>query len=83
MSIRTTITLDDDFYERLKQESKTRGMPFRQTINDVIRSGFLAGKVKLKTTPFEFKTFPMGTYPGISYDNTEQLIELGEGEFHR
>jgi len=32
MSIRTTVTLDEDVYERLKEESRRRGVPFRQTL---------------------------------------------------
>ena len=82
MSIRTTLTLDEDVYERLKSESKARGTPFRETVNSVIRSGFLAAKAK-PTTPFKIRTFPLGALPGISYDSTEHLLELGEGELHR
>ena len=39
MSIRTTLTLDEDVYERLQQASRSRGLPFKQTLNDVIRVG--------------------------------------------
>ena len=83
MSIRTTITLDEDVYERLKLESKVRGTPFRQTVNDLIRSGFVAQSTRPPAGKFEIKTYPLGTFPGISYDSTEGLLELGEGEFHR
>lgn len=37
-----TVTLDEDVYERLQQESRSRGVSFRQTLNDVIRVGLHA-----------------------------------------
>ena len=36
MSIRTTVTLDDDVAFRAKQESLTRGASFRDTLNDLL-----------------------------------------------
>ena len=83
MSIRTTVTLEEDVYQRLKSESKARGTPFRETLNDIIRSGLIHAHAKPPATPFQIQTFPFGVRPGISYDNTEQLLELGEGEEHR
>lgn len=34
MSIRTTVTLDDDVAAYVKRESQTRGMSFHDTINE-------------------------------------------------
>ena len=42
MSIGTAVRLDEDIYERLKQESRVRGLPFRQTLNEVLRMGLTA-----------------------------------------
>ena len=42
MGIGMTVTLDEDVYERLQQESRSRGVSFRQTLNDVIRVGLHA-----------------------------------------
>ena len=41
MSIRTTVTLDDDVLERVKRESRSRGVPFRDTLNDLLRVALL------------------------------------------
>jgi hypothetical protein len=34
-------------------------------------------------TPFKIKPRHMGVIPGLSYDNIERLLEIGEGEWHR
>ena len=46
MSIRTTVTLDDDVLERLKEESRARSVPFRQALNDILRIGLVAAHTK-------------------------------------
>lgn len=81
MSIRTTITLDDDVVERVKRESRMRGASFKQTLNDLLRAG-LAEKPKARR-PFKIKPMNMGYYPHLNYDKIEQLIERAEGPWHR
>ena len=83
MSIRTTVTLDEDVVERLKQEARSRGLPFRQVLNDVIQSGLVAACAPSQAPPFRIKPKRMGTRPGINYDNIAALLEIGEGESHR
>ncbi len=34
-------------------------------------------------TPFRVKPRHMGIIPGLSYDNIEHVLEIGEGEWHR
>lgn len=82
MSIRTTVTLDEDVVRRLKQESRRRGIPFRQTINAVLRSGLQVEHDKPRT-PFRVEPFHLGTYPGMNYDNIHELLDLVEGEDRR
>ena len=83
MSIRTTVTLDDDVFERLQQESRKRAVPFRQAINDILRSGLLAAQRPAGRRKFRVEPRHMGTRPGLNYDNVSALIELGEGDSHR
>ena len=83
MGIRTTVTLDEDVHERLKEESRKRGAPFRQTLNDVLRTGLLASRQQPPGRRFVIKPRRMGVRPGISYDSIPALLELGEGEGHR
>jgi hypothetical protein len=82
MSIRTTITLDDDVAARVKHESQARGLSFRETLNDLLRAALLnAGKAPHRT--LQIKPVHMGYNPGLNYDKIESLIEYGEGEHHR
>jgi len=83
MSIRTTVTLDEDVYERLKEESRRRGVPFRQTLNEMVRRGFAAAGKPKRRTRFVAKAKDLGLRPGLSYDNTEELLEYAEGPSHR
>ena len=76
MSIRTTLTLDEDVYERLQQQSRSRGQPFKQTLNEVIRVGLRAETPKRSMT---IETFDMGAFPGLDYDNIGELLEQLEG----
>jgi Arc/MetJ family transcription regulator len=41
MSVRTTVSLDDDVVARVKRESLSRGASFRDTLNDLLRAALL------------------------------------------
>jgi hypothetical protein len=82
MSIRTTVTLDDDVAARVKRESQSRGASFRDTLNDLLRSALLGVHNKPRRT-LRIKPTHMGHKPGLNYDNIESLLEYGEGEQHR
>lgn len=82
MSIRTTITLDDDVAARVRQESQSRGTSFRDTLNDLLRMA-LSGAVSMPRRTLKIKPVRMGYKPGLNYDNIESLVAYGEGEPHR
>jgi hypothetical protein len=83
MSIRTTVTLDDDVLERVKQESKVRGLSFRETLNELLRQSFLLKSARPKAKPFKVQPRHMGLRRGLPYDSTSALLEYAEGERHR
>lgn len=39
MSVRTTVTPDDDVLAAAKRASRARGATFRDTLNDLVRAG--------------------------------------------
>jgi hypothetical protein len=82
VSVRATVTLDDDVLAKVKRESRRRGQTFRDTLNDLLRAALLTSD---RATPrtFEIKPVSMGFREGIDYDDIEGLIDLGEGEQHR
>jgi hypothetical protein len=83
MSIRTTVTLDQDVYDRAKDFSKTRGIPFREALNELVRTGLRAEIAPKPRKPFQIKPLHMGVVPGLDYDDIEGLLEYGEGPYHR
>ena len=83
MSIRTTVTLDEDVLERVRQESRSRGKPFRETLNDLLRLALMAQLEGPDRRSFRVDSSPLGLRPGLSYDNIQALLEFGEGELHR
>ena len=83
MSIRTTVTLDQDVFDRATDLSKARGIPFRRALNDLVRAGLQAESASRPKRRFRVEPQHMGVRPGLNYDNIESLIELGEGERHR
>jgi hypothetical protein len=83
MSIRTTVTLDDDVVARVKRESQSRGATFRDTLNDLLRVALLGVDNGPRRRTLRIKPTHMGYKPGLNYDNIESLVEYGEGEQHR
>lgn len=83
MSIRTTVTLDEDVMERVKQESRSRGASFRETLNDLLRAALLNRDTEPPRRAFRIKPVHMGYREGLNYDDIQSLLEYGEGEQHR
>jgi hypothetical protein len=83
MSIRTTVTLDDDVVERVKEESRRRAASFRDTVNDLLRMALTANQSPPVRPPFEVRAVAMGFRPGLNYDDIGGLLDYAEGETHR
>ena len=83
MSIRTTVTLDEDVLERIKQESRLRGASFRDTLNDLLRSALFHNQSPVQRRPFKVRPTHMGWRPELNHDDIEGLISYTEGEDHR
>jgi hypothetical protein len=82
MSVRTTVTLDDDIMDRVKRESRSRGASFRDTLNDLLRAALSLENQPRRRT-LKIKPAHMGYRTGLNYDDVESLLEYGEGEQHR
>jgi len=52
-------------------------------VNEAIRRGLAQKKALASAPKFKFKTFPLGVRPGVSCDDIEHLLEIGEGEGDR
>lgn len=74
MSIRTTVTLDDDVAARVKRESQSRGASFRDTLNDLLRTALLGVGNQSRRRTLIIKPAHMGHKPGLNYDSIESLL---------
>ena len=83
MSIRTTVTLDEDVLERVKQESRARGASFRDTLNELLRAGLLGCKTPPQRRGLKIKPTHMGYRPEMNYDDIEGLLDYAEGDSRR
>lgn len=83
MSIRTTVTLDDDVMERVQRHARSSGKPFKEALNELLRSGLLAAGSRPVKGRFRVKPFHMGYRPELNYDDVESLLEYLEGPLHR
>lgn len=75
MKTRTTLTLDEDVAQYLKQESRIRNKPFKQVLNETVRRGMKPGARRAR--PGKFKVVPndSGFAPGVDPENLKQLDE--------
>lgn len=83
MSIRTTVTLDDDVVERVKRESRARGASFRDTLNDLLRFALLTASTKTAKPKLRIRPVHMGYRAGLNHDDISALLEYGEGPEYR
>ena len=85
MSIRTTVTLDDDVLDRARIISRRKGIAFRQGLNDLLRKGIEAEQRAWdeQPSPFQVKPFSLGHDANLSYDKIGDLLEQLEGPFYR
>ena len=67
MSIRTTVALDDEVFIRIKEISRTRGISFREALNELLRTA-LNDKSVRSVEPFKIEPIDMGYRPELNYD---------------
>jgi len=84
LSMRTTLTLDDDVASKLHAEVRRSGRPFREVVNDTIRRGLMSRKPPRQIGRFKVIARDLGNVrPGYNLDNIADLLEQVEGPLHR
>lgn len=78
--MRTTVTLDPDVAARLKEETRTRGISFKEALNSSVRRGLESGE-RTGGKPYKLRrTQRMGARPGIDLDKALALAGRLEDE---
>jgi hypothetical protein len=79
-TMRTTVTLDPDVAAKLKEETRRRGVSFKEALNSSVRRGLERGEAK----PRPYRLPPaqrMGARPGVDLDKALRLAgELEDAE---
>lgn len=83
--MKTTLMLDDDLAEKLRERTKNTGKSLKDVVNDTLRLGLreqstIAGNV---LEPFHVNARPLGAKQGIDYNNVAELLEHAEGFSNR
>ncbi len=81
--MRTTLTLDDDVAAKLEAEARRTGRSFRTVVNETLRLGLVRPARKASVPAFKVRATGLGLRSGLSYDNTEELLDLAEGPLRR
>ncbi len=74
--MRTTLTIDDDVAQALKDLSRKRGTSFKAVVNEVLRRGLTTGeKPTAAHEPFRVRSAPRGFRAGIDPLKLNQLAD--------
>ena len=77
--VRTTLTLDPDVAQRLKQRVRDRKITFKQAVNETLRRGLdFSGPEGLPR--FQVEPHSCRFRPGVDLDNLNQLVDELEAE---
>ena len=80
--MRTTVTLDDDLAELLKQRARERDVPFKSALNEAIRAGLEMQVPRARR--YRMKPSNLGVRPGVDLAKSLSLAaELEDAEIVR
>ena len=75
--MRTTLTIDPDIAERLKQEVALDNRPFKAIVNEALRRGLGLEQAK-RAKPYRVKPHSSRLLPGIDPAKLNQLADVLE-----
>ena len=73
--VRTTVTLDEDVEQLLRQTMHRSRRGFKETLNAALRAGLRRGAPEAARAPFAVKARPMGLRAGIDPAGLNQLAD--------
>jgi hypothetical protein len=73
--MRTTLTLDRDVAERLKQEMRRTGRGLKAIINEALRLGLRGSGRPARAARFTVKARDLGVRPGFDPDRMNQIVD--------
>ena len=82
MPRRTTLTLEDDVAERLREEARRTGRSLKTVVNEALRSG-LAREVDRHRSAFKVEARELGLRPEFDFDHIEGVLDQLDGPLRR
>ncbi len=74
--MRTTLTLDDDVAEALRNLARSSGRSFKAVVNDALRRGLSAGaRPPEEQAPFSVRPHTSGFRAGVDVGKLNQLVD--------
>lgn len=81
LTMRTTVTLDEDVAALLKRAARDRDAPFKRVLNDAVRAGLGSSRAAKR---YRLPTSSMGLRSGVNLDKASRLAtELEDEEIAR
>ena len=77
--MRTTLTLDDDVADALKERARRLDQSYKEVVNDVLRRG-LRPDAPRSDEPYRVRTHSTGFAPGVDPLRLNQLVDAFETE---
>jgi len=75
-SMRTTIVIDDDLFERLRSPAAKRRQPFAKVVNETLRRGLSGQRPRQsRREPFRVETFDSAFRPGVDPLRLNQTLD--------
>lgn len=83
--MRTTLTIEDKIAEQLKEIAHQSGKPFKQVVNEALRTGLANRKTPVKYKQYRLKPASLGEpLPGYNLDKALELSDhLEDSEIAR
>ncbi|MGD9138499.1 MAG: hypothetical protein PVH42_17185 [Desulfobacterales bacterium] len=78
--MRTTLTIDDDLIQKLRENAHKKGVPFKLVVNQTLRVGLKHLNKPKKIKPYTCKTYSLGYPPGVDLDHALKLADRLESE---
>jgi hypothetical protein len=78
MSMRTTLTLDDDVLKAAKRRARQQDRSLKDVINEALRHGLALSDARRRPSPYAFrlKTVAGRLLPGVDLADRDKLFEL-------
>ena len=72
---RTTLTIDNDIADYLREQSRLHEKSFKQVVNETLRRGMSPSANEKPRKPFKVSPIPGGFAPGVDPDNPNGNLE--------